>query len=273
MAPSFAEPPASAGWSNDLEAARERAKSEGKPILVDLWATWCTWCKKLEEDVFSTPSFQEFAKSFVLLRVDSEDGGAGTRLMLDFEVESLPTMLVLSHDLVKMGELQGYLQAEPYVQSLALELAVYRQLMTSFDARPRGDTAGDAIQTLADELHARHDGARAAALYRELIDRGGDNPEERAWNHYYYADSLRLGHDLEGARRAATAAQQAVAGIDNDELVERVELLGYYLARDAAACAEARQAIDHFLAHHPEGVLVNLARAEQKQMKTAEGCA
>ena len=79
--------------------------------------------------MFTTPVFQEFAKSFVLLRVDTDDGASGRRLMVDFEVESLPTMLVLSHDLIKIGELEGYLSAEPYVQSLALEFAVYQQLL------------------------------------------------------------------------------------------------------------------------------------------------
>ena len=90
---------------------------------------------------------------------------------------------------------------------------------------------------------------------------------------YYYADSLRLGHDLAGARKAAGAAKKAAAKIDNDELAERIDLLSFYLARDASACAEARQAIDHFIAQHPQGTLVDLAREEQKRLKSVEGCA
>ena len=288
-APSLAEAPAGEGWISDLGVARERAKNENKPILVDLWAVWCTWCKRLEEDVFTKPVFQEFAKSYVLLRVDTDDGASGRRLMVDFEVDSLPTMLVLTHDLIKIGELEGYLSAEPYVQSLALELAVYQELLDQYEQRsqasatatatPAAVAVADPLQTLADELHARHDGARAATLYREIIDRaaaaekGSGNPEERAWNRFYYADSLRLKHDLEGARREAVAAREAAAGIDNDELNERIELLSFYLARDADACTEARQVIDRFLVEHPEGVLVDLAREEQRQLKTAEGCA
>jgi hypothetical protein len=64
-----------------------------------------------------------------------------------------------------------------------------------------------------------------------------------------------------------------VARVDNDELVERIELLSFYLARDAAACSEARQAIDRFIAQHPQGMLVDLAREEQQRLKTVEGCA
>ena len=133
-------------------------------------------------------------------------------------------------------------------------------------ARATTPAVADPIQTLADELHARHDGARAATLYREIIDRAvartADNQEEVAWNYYYYADSLRMKHDLESARRDVDRGEKAATGIDNDELHERIDLLDFYLARDADACTEARQAIDRFLAEHPEGVLVDLARDE-----------
>jgi thioredoxin-related protein len=275
-APVAAAPPAAEGWLDDVAAAQARAEREGKPILVDLWAEWCTWCKRLERDVFSTPAFGEYALGFVLLRVDTEDGGQGTRLMEDFAVASLPTTLLLSHDLIRIGELQGYAPVEPYLQSLQLEVAMYAALVRAYDdhrrgAAPRG--AADALQTLADELHARHDGARAAELYRELLARGAENPEEDAWNRYYYADSLRLGRAFVEAREAAGTARTAAAAIDNDELLERIDLLPYYLARDVAACAEARQAIDRFVATHPDGVLLELAREEQRRMKSAEGCA
>jgi thiol-disulfide isomerase/thioredoxin len=275
--------PASDGWLDDLAAAHARARTENKPILVDLWAEWCTWCKRLEQDVFSTPVFKQYANGFVLLRVDTDDGAEGTRLMVDYEVESLPTTLILSPDLIKLGELQGYLPAAPYVQSLALETAMFDALVRLYEDHRRGipmrtggdgaGAVGDPVQNLADELYARRDGARAATLYRELLARGSDNVEELAWNHFYYADSLRLAHDLAGARQATAAAHQAVAEVDNVELKERVDLLSYYLARDAAACAEARQAIDRFIAEHPQGALLDLAREEQQRLKTVEGCA
>jgi thioredoxin-related protein len=273
-APAAAAAPASEGWLDDVAAARARAEREGKPILVDLWAAWCTWCKRLEKDVFSTPAFQEFATGFVLLRVDTEDGGQGTRLMEDFEVESLPTTLIVSHDLIKIGELPGYAPVEPYLMSLQLETAMFAALVRAYDERGRGaKSANDTLQTLADDLHARRDGARAAELYRELIARGAENAEEHAWNHYYYADSLRLRHAFAEAREAIAAARAAAAGIDNDELNERIDLLPFYLARDAAACAEARQAIDRFVAAHPDGVFLERAREEQRRMKSGEGCA
>ena len=263
--------PAAADWSTDVAAARARAEREEKPILVDLWAAWCTWCKRLDEDVFSTAEFRDYALGFVLLRVDTEDGADGTRLMEDFAVESLPTTLLVTHDLIRIGELRGYAPVGPFVQSLQLEAAMYATLLRAYD--DRGKTGGDALQTLADELHARRDGRRAAALYRELLARGDANAEEEAWNRFYYADSLRLARVWTEARAAAAEARAAAGALDNGELRERVDLLPYYLARDAAACEEARAALERFVAEHPDGIYVDVAQHALRRMKSSERCA
>lgn len=66
--------PALAGpeWLTDLEAARKRARSEGKPILMNFTGSdWCVYCKKLHEEVLTQPAFRAWAESsLVLLEVD-----------------------------------------------------------------------------------------------------------------------------------------------------------------------------------------------------------
>jgi thioredoxin-related protein len=300
VAPLAAAPPVSEAWLEDVSAARSRARQEGKPILVDLWADWCTWCKRLDREVFSTPTFREYAARFVLLRVDTEDGAGGTRLMEDFEVESLPTTLIVTHDLVRIGELRGFAPVEPYIQNLELERAMYAALVRAYDdhraaatkAARSGSTRGrsasggaveagsdgdraadDTLQTLADELHARRDGARAAELYREILARGGSNVEVAAWNHYYYADSLRLQGAWDEALAATAAARAAVRAVDDDELVERIDLLPYRVARDAVRCDQARTALERFLTDHPAGVYSDVAQEALRRMKSTETCA
>ena len=61
------------GWTDDFDAAKAQAKSEGKLLLVDFSGSdWCGWCKKLDEEVFAKPEFLEGAKKdFVLVMVDS----------------------------------------------------------------------------------------------------------------------------------------------------------------------------------------------------------
>ncbi|HVR29198.1 MAG TPA: thioredoxin family protein [Thermoanaerobaculia bacterium] len=293
-APAAAAPPAAKGWLDDLSAARERAEREGKPLLVDLWADWCTWCKRLDQEVFSTPLFREYAQGFVLLRVDTEDAASGARLMEDFEVESLPTTLLLTDDLIKIGEVRGFAPVERYVLSLQLEAAMFATLLHAYDdhrsgksgASPAGGGDGhpaardagdggpgtDALQTLADELHARRDGARAAILYRHLLERGAENVVEDAWNRYYYADSLRLGREWSQARDAIASARAAAAKIEDDELRERIDLLPYHLARDTGACSAAREALEQFLLEHSEGIFAENASAALRRIESTGRC-
>ena len=250
--PAAGSPAHPGAWLTSLDEALELAAETHRQILVDLWADWCTWCKRLEEDVFSTPEFQEYAQRFVLLRVDTEDGEEGTRLRERFQIDSLPTMLILTADQVKAGELQGYLKTEPFIQSLELERMMFHLLLKAYD---EVDDSGD-LEThkmMADDFHSRRDGARAASLYRRILEAGDADPDEVAWNRYLLADSMRLQGALQGARTAQQQARAAAQEIGDPSLVELADLLTYQIARDGLRCDDAESALVAFLVRHPDG--------------------
>src|SRR3990172_13240993 len=87
---------AAASWHQKLAPALSEAQSSNRLVLVDLYAQWCGWCKRLEREVFATAKFQAAARDFVLLRVDVEDGGEGSRIQARYEAETLPTTLILN---------------------------------------------------------------------------------------------------------------------------------------------------------------------------------
>jgi len=60
------------GWLVDLDEAYELSKKSGKPILANFTGSdWCGWCKRLDASVFSTSTFQDWAKkNVVLLELD-----------------------------------------------------------------------------------------------------------------------------------------------------------------------------------------------------------
>ena len=103
------------GWHESVATARQAALESGNLILVDLYAEWCGWCRRLEKDVFDHPDFAAYAKKFVKLRVDVEDGGDGTELQSRYHANSLPTTLVLTPKFVLVDMVQGYAPREDFV--------------------------------------------------------------------------------------------------------------------------------------------------------------
>jgi thioredoxin-like negative regulator of GroEL len=259
-------------WLSSVDEALELAAATDRHLLVDLWAEWCTWCKKLEENVFSTPTFLSYADRYVLLRVDTEDGDEGTRLKERFEIHSLPTTLILSHEMVKVGELQGYLEAEQYVQSLELERMMYHLLIRAFDESD-GKSDAETLKMMADDFHSRRDGVRAATLYRKVLVAGEVDPDEAAWNRYLLADSLRLQGAASEAQQAQIEARRAAIEVDNPKLVELNDLLPYQIARDDLQCDTAEKHLVTFLEEHPAGQYRALAEKALRSIRKDRTCA
>lgn len=113
---SLAAPAAHAAspWLRNLAAAQTQAKSQNQLILVDMFADWCGWCHRIEREVFPSEAFQNASKDLVLLRLDTEDRGEGTRLSRQWGVTSLPTFVMLTPDLEIVGYIQGYAPSGPF---------------------------------------------------------------------------------------------------------------------------------------------------------------
>lgn len=107
-----------APWLKSLSAAQKEAKQQQELILVDLFADWCGWCHQLEQQVFPSETFQKATKDKVLLRLNTEDGADGTRLAQQFQVTSLPTSMLLTHDMVVVGIIKGFYPAAQYAQAI-----------------------------------------------------------------------------------------------------------------------------------------------------------
>ena len=258
-------------WLENVEEAVELARSTERNLLVDLWADWCLACKRLEEDVFSTSEFQEFAQRFVLLRVDTEDGDEGARLKQRYQIEALPTTLILSPDMIKIGSLQGYLKTDQYIQNLELERMMYLLLVRAYDALDDGADP-DTTKMMADDFHSRQDGARASELYSRLVEVKEVDPDEAAWNRFLLADSLRLKGDRPQAEKAVESARSAALGIEDENLLELVDLLPYQIARDANDCDAASGALTSFLQEHPDASHRKQALKAFESIRTDSRC-
>jgi thioredoxin-like negative regulator of GroEL len=248
-------------WLDSVDEAVATARESDRRILVDFYADWCGWCKRLDQVVFSDPAFHRYAERFVLLRVDVEDGGEGTRLYDRFGAASLPTTMILDHRLAKIGEVAGFSPVEPFLAKLDRELERARQLDQAFAETVDSDDP-IRLQALAEELHSRRDGARAERLYAQLLADDATPASEVVWFRYLRADALRLAGEFASATRQAAEAQTSAEALDDRDLLERIDLLRFRIARDRGQCAFAIEALQAFLDNHPGSRLTAYAEHE-----------
>ena len=144
------------GWTDDFDAAKARAKSEGKLILVDFSGSdWCGWCKKLDKEVFATPEFlSSVTNDYVLVMVDSPSNKSllsekakeqNPKLVRKYKVSGYPTVLIMDSD-GKVVEKAGYRRGGPqpyveYLQGVKKSAAGYIALSAAIANLKKGDPA------------------------------------------------------------------------------------------------------------------------------------
>lgn len=257
-------------WLSHPDEAKTSAKKGGQYILVDLYADWCGWCKKLEHEVFTSDAFRQFAKDFVLLRVDVEDRGVGSKLQADYRISSLPTMLVLDARGIEVGTVSGYFPTAGYIQALRRQIGRYEGSLKHFEqARSSGDLS--ALRNLAEVLHRRRDGERAAVIYDRMLSLD-NTPHERLLVLTMAIDAQRIAGDFSRARRTAGEATELATSLEQPVLSEQVELLIAQIAQDTGDCDQAEQSLQTFLRAHPKSPMRRQARQLLSALRNEAAC-
>ena len=116
-------------WHTDLAKAQQIATSDDKHVLLHFTGSdWCPWCIKLNDNVFSTPEFAEFAASeLVLVKVDfpkrhqlsQAQATANEKLARKYRVRGFPTLIMLNSKGERVGT-TGFRQgsATSYIEHL-----------------------------------------------------------------------------------------------------------------------------------------------------------
>jgi thiol:disulfide interchange protein len=102
-------------WESEMPAALERARNEGKPVLVNFYADWCVWCKRLESTTLRDAKVASVLQNKVVpLSLNVE--GDGKELSNEYRVDGLPTIIVLDADGREIGRIPGYMPPDSFLK-------------------------------------------------------------------------------------------------------------------------------------------------------------
>ena len=86
-----------AGWHASLADGLDTAAREGKPVLIDMWATWCKNCLTMDKTTLNNVAVQSALSGYVKIKFQAEDpdGQPAKSVMQKFDAVGLPTYVIL----------------------------------------------------------------------------------------------------------------------------------------------------------------------------------
>lgn len=103
-------------WNTDLNQSLASARTEGKPVLIDTWATWCANCHKLDKYTWSSDAVAAEAARFVpvKLQLETNDAPQTQEFLKLFALKqySLPTIILMDSGGRVRDIIFGYVDAE-----------------------------------------------------------------------------------------------------------------------------------------------------------------
>lgn len=100
-------------FKGTFQEALEKAKTENKPIFLDIYATWCGPCKMLKKHTFSDREVGDYYNAnYINIAVDGETK-EGSELANNYRIQGYPTLLILDKNGNQVAEQVGFV--EPHI--------------------------------------------------------------------------------------------------------------------------------------------------------------
>lgn len=147
---------ASQEWLTDYDEALAESTLTGKPVLTLFTGSdWCPHCRTLEEQVFDSQAFSQWAEDHaILLMIDLPQAGISqavrserSRICIKYGVRTFPSVLVLDSSGEKLAEQKGYrgASATSWIKQLSDKLPVEQPVVEA--AKPVLTTLSAAVDS------------------------------------------------------------------------------------------------------------------------------
>lgn len=95
-------------FESTIAAGLEKAKAEGKIVMVDFNADWCGPCQMLKKEAFTDSSVAELLSGVVPVSVDVDRPGEDGKWVKDLGVNGIPDIVFLDADGKLIDRIVGY---------------------------------------------------------------------------------------------------------------------------------------------------------------------
>lgn len=108
--------PTAINWEPDYQRALTLAAEKNQPILLAFEAVWCMPCKWMENEVFSKPVVANALADWIPVHIDVDKQ---KELSRKYQIDSMPTFVVLSPTGKEVNRVSGALRIEEFIAFLA----------------------------------------------------------------------------------------------------------------------------------------------------------
>jgi thiol:disulfide interchange protein DsbD len=118
--------PAGLEWLDDYDAALAQARTENRPIFIDVTGYTCTNCRWMEANIFPLPEVRRLLEQFVLvqLHTDGKDKDRNQKFQVErFGTVELPLYAIMSPDDQEIGRASFNRDPDQFVAFLRKGLA------------------------------------------------------------------------------------------------------------------------------------------------------